>query len=185
MIPDPDDRRPALQPPRFGLGSLLAVVALLGLVFAFAHYVGLYGFVIALLAALCLMAHIAGNAIGTRLRDGERPRPDGSRGTTSARPVQPVSPANFAPATRLRSRYSLGRPVLIVSGVGALVWGVAGALGLDWLTQGKAAWTVLALGAAASAVLGAIWTFAAASFIQVSAGAWFHAANEPRQHESR
>lgn len=157
----------------------MAVVALFGLVFALGHYVGLYGAAIAVLVILCIGAHVAGNAIGTRLRDGDATgTPDGARQAALARVARrPVAPAEFAPTTRLRGRYSLGRPIVVITALGSLFSGIAGGLGLFWLTGARSPWTVIALGAAASAVLGAIWTFAAASFIQVTAGAWFHAAN--------
>src|SRR5688500_14363644 len=99
MIPDLDDRRPALPPPRFGLGAMMAAVTALGVMFALIHYVGMLGSTIALLFILCVIAHVAGNVIGTRLRDV------GSQGAKDAKPRErrrKLRTHDFAPVTRLR-----------------------------------------------------------------------------------
>src|SRR5262245_27301642 len=126
----PSDRRAGLQPPRFGLGSLFFAVAVLGLMFAFIHYVGMYGSVIAIFFLLCVAAHVAGNAIGTRLREiGSAPVP-GSTTESDFVSATRVSPADFAPATKLRERSSLGKPIVVVTALGIVAGGVGGAVAL-------------------------------------------------------
>src|SRR6185503_15726974 len=101
----PDDRRPALQPPRFGLFALLMAIGVIGALCAVLRYFGAYGAVIAILFFLCVVAHVVGNAMGTKLRDcGDRPvDADGlpNRRTISLR--KPLA-ADFGPVTKLSSR---------------------------------------------------------------------------------
>lgn len=174
-----DERRTGLEPPRFGLGGLMACVSLCALMFAVIHYVGMLGSALALLFLLCALLHVAGNVIGTRLRDiGSQP-PLSSDEKKSPRRGFAVSPTDFAPTSRLRERHSLGRRNIIITLAGATLGGLVGSLALLWLTGGIIPLGVIALGACASAVLAGIWTFAAASFVQVMLGAWFHASRGP------
>ena len=181
MNADFDDRRPGLQPPQFGLGTLMTVISLLGLLFAVFHYVGLLGSVIVFFFILCVIAHVAGNAIGMQLRHlGSQP-PPGSKTPAGTRHFFGVSPGDFAPVTRLRERYSLGRRNMAITLLGALGGGVLGGFALLWLGDFKSTWIVGVLGFSASAVLSGIWTFAASSFLHVMLGAWFHAAKDLRK----
>jgi hypothetical protein len=177
----PDDRRPVLQPPRFGLLSLLVAIAILSALFAISHYFGTYGAAIAILFVLCVVAHVVGNALGTKLRDfGDRPvQPDGS----PTRPLQvprKLTAADFAPLTRLRERYSLGRRIFVITTAGAVIGGLVGYLCVVWLADDQTGWHVFGLGAVACAVLAGIWTFAAASFLQVTLGEFLHARRNSR-----
>jgi hypothetical protein len=90
-------------------------------------------------------------------------------------------PTDFAPVTRLRERYSLGKRNIAITLLGAVIGGLLGGAGLLWLGGEKTPWIVAVLGFGASAVLGGIWTFAASSFIHVMLGAWFHAAKDLRK----
>src|SRR5687767_10127728 len=96
--PLPDDRRPVLRPPRFGLRSLLVGIGVLSTLFAISHYFGTYGAAIAMLFGLCVVAHVVGNALGTKLRDfGDTPvEADGS--PARRLPVhRKLTAADFAP----------------------------------------------------------------------------------------
>ena len=180
QIPNPDDRRPALPPPRFSLSALFVGTAVLGVLFAGIHYFGIFWVVIVILFVLCVVAHVMGNSLGTKLRQfGDTPlEADGT--PASVQPIAKPRPADFAPVTRLRQRRPLGRRILFITGCGAIVGALLGFSGIAWLTDGPADWPVYALGACGSAVLGAIWTFAAASFIQVTFGEFLHARRESR-----
>ena len=174
--PLPDDRRPALQPPRFGLLALLGMVAGFSGLFAISHYFGTYGAAIAILFGLCVVAHVVGNAMGTRLRDlGDTPvNTDGS--PAGHRPAMHKPQAgDFAPSTRLRERYSLGKRIFVLTGLGTLIAGILGYLVVDWLADDHTGWHVFGIGSVACAVLGGIWTFATASFVQVTLGEFLHA----------
>jgi hypothetical protein len=161
----------------------MLVIAVLGAMFALVHYVGWHGSAIAVFFLLCVVAHVAGNAIGTRLRDlgGTRPT-EASAESLAASSLARVSPRDFAPRTELSLKRSLGKPIILVTVAGAVLAGVAGGCGFWWLADGRATALSIGLGAAASAVLGGIWTFAAGSFIQVTVGEWFRAARDARRH---
>lgn len=180
MNADLDTSRPGLRPPRFGLATLMMGVSLLALLFAVLHYVGMLASVITIFFLLCVIAHVAGNAIGTQLRHlGNLPEQD-SNSPADKRRMRFASPSDFAPVTRLRERYSLGKRHVAITLVGAVVGGALGGCGLLWLGGGTLPWVVCVLGFGASAVLGGIWSFAASSFVHVLLGAWFQAAKDVR-----
>lgn len=172
----PDDRRPVLQPPRFGLLALLVAIAVMGGLLAIVHYFGAYGASIAILFALCVAAHVLGNAMGTRLRDlGDRPvSADGAPISKASNYGKPAA-SDFAPLTRLRERHSLGKPVFIITVAGAILGGLLGYAAVCWLADARTGWHVFGFGTVAFAVLGAIWTFAAVSFVKVIFGEMLHA----------
>jgi hypothetical protein len=172
----PDDRRPALQPPQFGLLGIFVALTVIAVLFAVTHYFGSYGAAIVALFVLCVVAHVVGNALGTRLRDfGDQPvRADGSPAPRS-RQFQKPSANQFAPHTRLRDRSSLGKRILFVTVFGAGLGAFLGFVGVQWVADDRTTWPVFLLGTGACAVLGAIWTFATASFLQVTVGEFLHA----------
>jgi hypothetical protein len=159
----------------------MAGIALLGLVFAVIHYLGMSWSLVVIFFLLCVLAHVAGNAMGTRLRDIGSETSAGQPRMFDLRRGGRVSARYFAPATKLREKRSLGKPIVVITALGAVAGGVAGGLGLAWLTEGRAPWPVSVLGIGACVVLGAIWTFVAGSFVQVMLGAWLHAARDPRR----
>lgn len=153
---------------------------MLGVLFAGIHYFGTFWIVIVILFALCVVAHVAGNAIGTKLREfGDTPL-EADDTPAGVHPIAKPAPSDFAPVTRLRQRRPLGRRILFITGCGALLGALVGYLGIEWLVEGPTDWQVCAMGAFGSAVLGGIWTFAAASFIQVTFGEFLHARRESR-----
>jgi hypothetical protein len=178
MKPDFDDRRAGLPPPRFSLATMLWVVGALGVLFAAMTYVGSYAMLLLILFALAIFAHVAGNALGTRLREhGDRPlRSDGETPTKSPA-WQRAADSDFAPTTRLGTRYALGKPTLIATVVGVVLGGVLGGGGLTLMMERMTVSTV-GLAVFASAVLGGIWAFLAASFVQVSFGAAWQATRD-------
>ncbi|MGE0757867.1 MAG: hypothetical protein AB7F89_10190 [Pirellulaceae bacterium] len=181
----PDDRRAGLPPPRFGLGSLMGVVVLLGVLFAFIHYVGFYGSAIAIFFLLCMGAHVAGNALGMRLRAIGSGPPISDKvpplfPVSESVPEQRIAHDAGAPS-KLRETRSLGWPIVAVTISGAFVGGTTSGYALLGLSDGPPPPAVIVLGMGASAVLGAIWSFAAGSFIQVLVGAWVHASTAPRK----
>ena len=72
--PKSSDTRPGLKPPQFGLKTLFWLVALLCGVLATLQWSPLIGAAVLLLGA-AVFAHVAGNALGSRLRaNGNRSR---------------------------------------------------------------------------------------------------------------
>lgn len=170
MYPVPDDRRPALQPPRYALRTLLWLIALasvlLAVVTSFSNAYAIFAFVLAVLA---IMAHILGAAIGHRLRDnGDRPIPPPQDKDAAYRAVEQHE---FAPRTTLSQHRSPGPLILILTLVGTALGAAAGAALLIFLNGERATVANTSYGAAAFAVLGAIWGFASASFLLELLGA--------------
>jgi hypothetical protein len=162
-----DDHRPGLQPPRFSLASLFLIVTVLGVLFAAMTYLGAYAVLIFVVFLLTVAAHVAGNAIGTQLRENGNRRPM----SDAPRPKQrPIAPTDFAPASQLHHRSALGMPIVITTVVGSVVGGALGGYGLTMLME-RPTLSAILLGVIASAVLGGIWTFIASSFFQVATGA--------------
>jgi hypothetical protein len=154
----------------------LAGIAVLGVLFAMVHYWGAYGAALGVLFALCVAAHVIGNALGTKLRDlGDTPLDEHGCPTRRLPEIRKPNPMDFAPLTRLRERYSLGKRIVVFTGMGAAAGGLAGFFAVAWLDDGHTAWHIFGLGTAACAVLGGIWTFAAASFLQVTLGEFLQA----------
>lgn len=163
-----DDHRPGLNPPRFSLASLFFGVAVLGVLFAAITYLGTYATLLVILFVLTIAAHVAGNSLGTQLRDnGDKPQiVDGPSPQKRRR-----SGANdFAPPSQLHQRSTLGKPIFITTGVGIVAGAALGGYGLVSLMEHPTIVTI-AFGITASGVLGGIWTFAASSFLHVTSGA--------------
>ena len=175
----PSDYRRALRPPQFTLRTLIGIITLLAALFSLVnvvHPVVMAGLV---LLALLIAAHVAGNVIGTRLREiGDRPV------TKEGREVPPrpfdrsVDQSSFAPPSELARRISLGLPILIVTTAGVLTGGIGGGL-WGYLSAGSDGWLNIVVGCVAFGFLGGFGSFAAFSFTQVMLGAIRQARRSP------
>jgi len=138
--------------------SWLAVV--LGVACAAIGWLGLAGWLAVLVLLASVTVHVAGNAIGTRLREAT------DRDLTrvgSPRPP-PALPPQLPPAP-LQRRSTLGSLVPVSTVIGGLCGGTAGSVALYSLASRSVAGAVL--GGVSSAVLGALFGFLAASFIEI------------------
>jgi hypothetical protein len=122
-------------------------------------WLGIAGWLAVVVAAASVGMHVAGNAIGTRLREAtdsdlRRPRP------RTERPALPASPPSL-----LERRSDMSRLVRISAGIGAVCGGLAGTAALVMLAASSPAGAVL--GGLSSAVIGAIVGFLGASFIEI------------------
>lgn len=73
--PPTDDRHRGLKPPQFGLATMFfAVTGLCGLLVAF-RVIGPIGGTMMVLLLLVVLAHVAGNVLGRRLRADNHKRP--------------------------------------------------------------------------------------------------------------
>lgn len=131
-----------------------------------------------ILLAVSIFCHVAGNAIGTRLREiGDRreSRFDVSPRRTNDGP----QPHEFAPATQLGQRRSLGWVIVIATVTGTAAGGIGGGL-WTWLFSNRPVGPFnVAVGVVAFAVLGGMAAFIMVGFVQVLLGALWQAMQTP------
>ena len=167
-----DKMPPALRPPQFSLRTLLLLVTGFAILSALVNVLPplmLAGLVVLLLS---IFAHVAGNAIGTRLREiGGRPTELRVGGPEEARPLAVSSVPRCAPQTELSRRQSLGWPVLVVTAAGALAAAVGGGIWTAWLTGAAISALAILTGSIACGALGGFAAFLGFSFVQVGFGA--------------
>ena len=137
--------------------SWLAVV--IAVACAAIGWLGIAGWLAVVVAAACVAMHVAGNAIGTRLREAT----DGDLRRHRPPPGQAVVPAPRP--TLLERKTDMGRLVLVSAAIGAACGGLAGSAALLLLTASTPAGAVL--GGVSSAVIGAILGFLGASFVEI------------------
>jgi hypothetical protein len=168
----------SLRPPQFGMRTLLLLVTGCAVLFALSRW--LHPAAIAGLAflAISVFFHVAGNAIGTRLREmGDQPQ---SGDLDEAMPrLRHPRPDEFAPVTQLGQRRSLGWTIIVAVSLGITSGAVGGGLWTFVAGRGHAGPLNVAVGVIAFAVLGGIAAFAVAGFAQVLAGAMWQAMKGP------
>jgi hypothetical protein len=153
--------------------SWLTVVV--GVSVAAIGWFGIPGTLAILVAAACIAAHVAGNAIGTGIRDAtDRERP-------AERHLSVQLPPRQAP-TLLERGESLGRLVPISAGIGGVLGGLIGTFCLIILVGSSLPGAVL--GGVSSAVIGGIGWFLIASFVDVIRSA-FREADAAEQFQRR
>lgn len=138
--------------------SWLAVV--LAVACAAINWLGLAGWMAAAVVLASLAAHVAGNALGTKMReatDRDLARRGGLRVWPEALPI--------ARPTQLERKASLGRLVPVSAGIGAVCGAAIGAVALVAFTS--CSWAGAALGGVSSAVLGGLFGFLLASFVEI------------------
>lgn len=135
----------------------LAVV--LGVACAAIGWLGLAGWMAAVVLLASVAMHVAGNAVGTRLRE--------AADRDLARLPTGIAPAEIPRCrpSRLEQRASLGRLVPVSAGIGAACGGITGTAALATLTASSPAGAVL--GGVSSAVIGGLFGFLAASFVEI------------------
>ena len=172
--------RAALPPPQFGLRTLLLVVTACALLAALSQWVSPVVLACVVFLVVSIFAHVAGNAIGTRLRDfGSRPTAEDaelSPGLARGRPKAD----DFAPPTQLGQRHGLGWPILIAASAGTLVGAIGGVVWTLVTSRGPVGLLNVGVGAIAFAVLGGIMAFVAFGFVQVGLGALRQASAEKK-----
>ena len=165
-----------LGPPRFGLRPMLGFVSLLcGCLAAFVAAGPLVGSGM-LLALIIVATHVAGNAIGSQLR--ENAERQSHRGTDDAPDLmlsRPPNASDFAPQTRLSRRTPLGWFMRIVTIIGCIAGAVCGGMVLNLTSARPLSLTTLAFGCIAMGILGGLFTFWLFSLLQVFLLAWWQA----------
>ena len=124
-------------------------------------WLGIAGWMGAAVVAASIAAHVAGNALGTKLRDAT------DRDLASRRRGMPrgIAPIPATKPTHLEIRTSLGRLVPVSAAIGAACGGLAGTIALALFTQASGAGAVL--GGVSSAVIGGLFGFLLASFVEI------------------
>lgn len=124
-------------------------------------WLGIAGWMGAVVIAASLAAHVAGNAIGTKLREAT----DRDLATRRRPPRQGEIAMSPQAPTYLETTSSLGRLVPVSATIGAACGGLAGSLSLALLTSASLAGAVL--GGVSSAVIGGLFGFLVASFVEI------------------
>lgn len=160
----PNDQRPPLEPPRFRLRTLLLAIGGLCVLLTILSSLSPYGMFAGVMLVLLVIAHVVGAAIGHRLRDHGDQVP--ASAADSSERYRPVDAAEFAPATRLGGKRRPGRLVMGMTIAWAILGAAGGAVLLVVLNGERSNLVNISSGALAFAVIGAIWGFALASFLQ-------------------
>ncbi|MCL6481792.1 MAG: hypothetical protein K6U02_08695 [Firmicutes bacterium] len=168
-----------LRPPQFTLRTLLIGMSLVALLCSLVQWVTPAGLVALVLLIAVIVCHVAGNALGTRLRQlgMERARRQLAEEPLPSLPAHPAASPLVSAArpetapSYLGQRRSLGWPVLLASGAGFVLGGAGGVLGA--LEKSGGVWMpeVVGVGAIAFAVLGGLAAFAMTALVQVGLGA--------------
>ena len=143
------------------LGTYTWLAVVVAIACAAIGWLGIAGWLGAAVVAASIAAHVAGNALGTRLRDATDRDLDPGR-TRFSRGTPPLPPAQ---PTHLEIRSPLGRLVPVSAGIGAGCGGLAGSVALATLTEASAAGAIL--GGVSSAVIGGLFGFLLASFVEI------------------
>ena len=138
--------------------SWLAVV--IGVACAAIGWLGIAGWIAVAVVAASIAAHVAGNALGTKLREAT----DRDLYKTGLRQSAVVLPLQRPPAN-LERRASLGSLVVVSAAIGGACGGIAGSAMLYWLASSSLAGALL--GGVSSAVIGGLIGFLGASFVEI------------------
>ena len=163
--PQPDDRQVGIGPPRFSLRTLLLIVTVAGCLFGVMSVLGTL-WSMGMLMILCLIfAHVAGNSLGTTLRDqATRHAAEERRERLLTNPI--VAARHEAPApSQLTKSSRLNRVTLVMTAGGAL----GGTVSADLYPEAGIA--ALVLGVVSAAVLGGCVGFTVSAFVSVARAA--------------
>lgn len=159
---------PPLPPPRFSLRTLLLAVTAAGVFFGLFWWFSPLVVVGWAMVALMIAAHVAGNSLGTNLRDrASKRRPPND-------PDHTIS-VQQAPVSHLGERWSLGWGMLLPTATGGLAAMVGGCFWMEQVYHLGLDVYGLAVAAAAFGIIGGIASFAVATFSQVLAVAFWQA----------
>lgn len=141
------------------LTTFLWLAVALAVAFAAINWLGLAGWLAAIVVLGSIGMHVAGNAIGTRMQEATD-RDLARRGSKFQ-----SAPVPALPPTHLEQRTRVGRLLPVSAGIGGVVGGVSGGIALATLTPASLPGVIL--GGVSSAVLGGIFGFLLASFFEI------------------
>src|SRR5262245_46433051 len=116
----------SLRPPQFGLRTLMALVTACAGLLALGQWLDSIAIAALAFLSLSIFCHVAGNCIGTRLREIGDKR-DLLRDDPPAKRVL-ARAQDFAPVTHLGQRQSLGWSIIIASSIGIASGAIGGGL---------------------------------------------------------
>jgi len=134
------------------------IAVALGVACAAIGWLGLAGWLAVVMVLASIGMHVAGNALGTNLRDAADRRLERVPGRTLSVVPRPAP-------SHLERHTSLGRLVPVSAGIGAACGGAVGATAL--LVCAAASLPGAVLGGLSSAVLGGLFGFLAASLVVI------------------
>lgn len=170
----PTHRQPLpLGPPQFGLRTLLLVISVAAVLLGLSRWLSPISLAAVILLILSIIAHVAGNIIGSRLRDG---RAGHSPATDKHEHTGPLHEHHFAPVTKLGHRHSLGWLPLVSAVTGGVIGATVGGGWTAVLIQRSFDWLPVVIATIAFGVLGALGGFVTAGFIKAFNDAWSEAA---------
>lgn len=158
-----------MGPIRFSLTTLLMLTTLVSVLLASMKLLHPLSAGTLVLFCCAVFAHVAGNAIGSNLRDqathGDGP---GSALNTLSRPYPgKVNSSDFAPATQLRHKAALGKTIIGATIFTMLAGALGGAVWLLWANHTSLTTAGLLFGATAFGVIGGLAGFLGSSFLLV------------------
>jgi len=168
-----------LKLPQFSLRTMFLVVALLGLLFALMGLIGPMASGALLLALAVVGLHVAGNVVGTTLRNNA---PVAPRQTIEDPPrvaLVPAVPQRDLPPSRLSQKTGLGRFNGLCAGLGAIAGSAIGSTILEY--SGDITVRGMVVVFISSGVLGAIFGLLFGCFLGMSLSAWWQASSESRR----
>ncbi len=160
---------PLLQ---FRLKTLLIAIALCSAAFALMAWIGAVWSIVLLFFVALIAGHVAGNAIGTKLR-GKRPKRPPPGPMSNAKPTSSAATKkerSAADPPRLGTKASLHRMAIVATLAGSVAGALAGRvifLQDDGGQLRTADWVLILV---SFAVLGGFFAFLASSFFQI--GLW-------------
>lgn len=140
------------------LSTYAGLAVALGVACAAIGWLGLAGWLAVVVVLASVGMHVAGNAIGTSLRDTAERR-------LERVPQRGLPEVPRAAPSHLERHTSLGRLVPVSAGIGAACGGVAGTAAL--VACAAATLPGAVLGGLSSAVIGGLLGFLAASFVEI------------------
>lgn len=168
-----------LGPPQYGLRTLLLVVSTAAVLLGLWQWLSPIMFAAVLLLILSVIAHVAGNVIGSRLRDGKTKSTGGVHEPDRPQAIS-LRDHHFAPVTKLGRRHPLGWVPLISAVLGFLIGAVGGGIGTAILLARNFDWFAVAIAACAFGALGGFGGFLVVGFVQALGEAWHEAAREQK-----
>ena len=173
-MPEPSRPLP-LGPPQFGLRTLLLAVSIAAVLLGLSQWLPPIYLAAIVLLFLSIIAHVAGNVIGSRLRDGKAVKVAAEDKHEHA---QSLKEHHFAPVTKLGHRHSLGWLPLVISLVGFVLGAAIGGGWTAWLLRRDLGWVPVGGAACGVGALGGFGGFVVSGFCKSLGDAWSEAANE-------